>query len=275
MVLVAGLLLLSSCDHHFYKPLKGTFYHPSEFNLEFEELFFRSPGGERLNGWFFPSKKTPARGAVLHLHGNSANMSNYLFYVAFLAEAGYHLMMFDYRGFGKSTGEPTAEGVLEDSRAALDTLRNRKEVDAENIIVYGQSLGGSIAITMVGRGDRQGVTAVVAEAPFASYRRLAEKKMDEITFLNWFNGVAAQLFVEDRFSPEHFVGGISPVPLLIVHGTDDRVVPFTDGQRLYDLAGKNKTFWKIEGGRHIQMLSKYRSIYRPRLLDYLDDIQGE
>ncbi len=269
MAVLAVVLLLVSCDHHFYKPLKGEFYHPSEFNLAVEEVFFQSPDGEKLHGWFIPSRKQPAKGTVLYLHGNSANMTNYLFYVAFLAEAGYHLMMFDYRGFGKSTGEPTAKGLIMDSQAALDYIRTRKEVDANHIIIFGQSLGGAVAVSMAGSTDKRGIKGVIVEAAFASYQQLAKKKMEDIVLLKWINGVAAKLFIDDQYAPIRFVQQVSPVPILIIHGTADRVVPFSDGEQLFKQALHPKAFWKIEEGRHIQMLSKYRSIYRPKLLAYL------
>lgn len=269
LIISVVMLLLTSCDHHFYKPLTGEFYHPSEFNLASEAVFFKTTDGETLHGWFIPSGKQPARGTVVHLHGNSANMTNYLFYVAFLADAGYHLLMFDYRGFGKSTGEPTAEGLLLDAGAAIAYVKSRKEVDADKIIIYGQSLGGAVAISLAGSTDITGIAAIIAEAPFASHEQLAKKKMENIAVLKWINGVAARLLIDDRYAPIRFVENISPTPLLIIHGTADRVVPFSDGEQLFRKALPPKTFWTIKGGRHIQMLSKYRSIYRPKLLGYL------
>ncbi len=270
---VVGLLMLTSCDHHFYKPLTGEFYSPSEFDLNHEEVFFQSSDGEKLHGWFFPPATKPARGTILHLHGNSTNMTNYLYYVAFFVKEGYQLMMFDYRGFGKSSGEPSPEGILLDSEAALEYLRSRKEVRHDQVIIYGQSLGAAVAITMVGRSDKKGIQAVIAEAPFSAYRRVAREKMEDVPLLNWFSGLAAGISIDDRTSPIRFVRQVSPVPLLIVHGTADRVVPFAHGKRLFDQAIKPKNFWVIEEGRHIQMLSKFRSIYRPKLLAYLINLQ--
>lgn len=269
LVTAVFLAVIGGCSHHFYKPLKGEFYNPEEFNLVYESVFFNTPDGEKLHGWFIPARKQPARGTVLYLHGNSANMTNYLFYVAFLAEEGYNLMMFDYRGFGESTGEPTAEGLQVDSQAALDYVRSRREVNPDRIVIYGQSLGGAVAITLAGSGRHKGISAVIAEAAFVSYRDLAEEKMEEVAILKWFNGIAATLFVDDTLAPRDYIRNIAPVPMLIVHGTDDRVVPYANGQQLFEKARQPKEFWTIEGGRHIQMLSKYRSIYRPRLLAYL------
>ena len=271
---VVGLLMLTSCDHHFYQPMTGEFYSPSEFDLNHEEVYFQSADGEKLHAWFFSSAVKPARGTILHLHGNSANMTNYLYYVAFLVKEGYHLMMFDYRGFGKSSGEPSPEGIMLDSEAALEYLRNRKEVGGNQVIIFGQSLGGAVAISMVGMSDKQGIQAVIAEAPFSSYYRVAREKMEDVPLLNWFSTFAAWISIDDRTSPIRFVRQVSPVPLLIVHGTADHVVPFSHGQTLFEQAIEPKTFWAIEEGRHIQMLSKFRSIYRPKLLAFLSSLQG-
>lgn len=270
--MITGILFLVSCDHHFYQPLKGEFYSPKEFQLNHENVFFNSSDGVKLHGWFIPSLKKPAKGTILHFHGNSANMTNYLYYVAFLVKEGYHLMMFDYRGFGKSTGEPTPEGLLQDSRAALDYLRTREEVEENRIIIYGQSLGGVLAISLVGSEKDSGIMAVIAEAPFSSYQEVAREKMEKIVFLKWFSGITADISIDDRTAPILFVGQISPIPLLIVHGTDDRVVPFHHGKKLFEQAAEPKSFWVIDEGRHIQMLSKFRSIYRLKLLEYLSNL---
>jgi len=272
VLMIVGLITLISCDHHFYQPLKGEFYSPQEFQLIHKEVFFNTPDGEKLHGWFIPSQNSEVKGTILHLHGNSANMTNYLYYVAFLAKAGYHLMMFDYRGFGKSTGQPSPAGLLIDCEAALNYLHSREDVPKNEIVIYGQSLGGALAITLAGSSKQNRIKAVIAEAPFSSYREVAEEKMNNMVFLKWFSGIAADISIDDRIAPIAFVDKIAPIPLLIVHGTDDRVVPFHHGEKLYEQAAEPKLFWVIHDGRHIQMLSKFRSIYRPKLLEYLSKL---
>ena len=261
-----------SCNHHFFNPQKGEIYSPAEFGLSHQEVQIPTSDGEILQGWFIPSTSVPAKGTVLYLHGNSVNMTNYLYYIAFLVEEGYQLLMFNYRGFGESTGEPTPEGINLDAQAALDFLRNMEEVDPLKLIIYGQSLGGAVAISLVGSKDKKGILAVISEAAFSSYQKVAQEKIDDMAVIGWFSGTASSLFIDDRYSPLRFVKNIAPVPLLIVHGTADRVVPFHHGEVLFQAASERKYFWRIQDGRHIQMLSKYRSVYRSKILEFLAEV---
>jgi uncharacterized protein len=110
--------------------------------------------------------RTEAKGTVLHLHGNAANVSNHLPLVAWLPARGYQVLMLDYRGFGRSEGRPTLDGIVTDALAALDYLRTRPDVDSSRLIVFGQSIGGATALRMLAR-DAQGVRLGVIEAAFS------------------------------------------------------------------------------------------------------------
>lgn len=273
-LLFIWVLVSTSCNHHFFNPQKGEFYLPEEFGLTHREVQISTSDGEILQAWFIPTPSESPKGTILYLHGNSINMTNYLYYIAFLAQEGYQLLMFNYRGFGDSTGEPTPKGVILDAQAALDFLRNMEDVDPQKLVVYGQSLGGAVVISLVGKVDKKGILAVIAEAPFSSFQQVAQEKIDDMAVLGWFSGTASSLFIDDQDSPIRFVNHISPIPLLIVHGTADRVVPYHHGEDLFKAAGEPKFFWTIQEGRHIQMLSKYRSIYRPKILEFLEEVLG-
>jgi pimeloyl-ACP methyl ester carboxylesterase len=166
--------LLAGCsmvENFFFYPDAATYAQPAQFGLKHEDVFFRVPDGSRLHGWWLPALRQPALGSVLHLHGNAANITNHLPLAAWLPQAGYDVLMFDYRGFGRSEGRPSLHGVVDDAAAALAELRKRAHT-ADRLVLFGQSLGGATALRLLAR-DAQGVRAAIIDSAFSSYRQIA------------------------------------------------------------------------------------------------------
>jgi fermentation-respiration switch protein FrsA (DUF1100 family) len=139
---------------------------------------------------------------------------------------------------------------VRDGEAALDLVPTLPGVDRERIAVFGQSLGGAVAIPVVARGKgRVPVKALVVEGAFAGYRRIVRDKL-AAAVVTWPLAWPVSLLFDDAWSPERFVADLAPVPFVVVHGTKDPVVPFSHGERLAALAKEPKGFWVIEGGGH-------------------------
>jgi uncharacterized protein len=156
-------------ENMFFYPDRVTYTRPEQFGLRVEELHFASAGAQ-LHGWWLPAVGA-ATGSVLHVHGNAANISNHLPLVAWLPLAGFNVLMFDYRGFGQSEGRPTLNGIVDDAAAALAVLRQRPDVDAARLAIFGQSLGGATALRLLARpGAAQGVRLAIIDSAFSSYR---------------------------------------------------------------------------------------------------------
>ena len=169
-LLLLGALLTGCAHHFFYLPTQVFYDTPKRAGLRFEEVSFSSYDGTRLTGWFFPATgygdSRNAKGTVVHFHDNARNISAHWQYVEWLPRRGFNLFVFDYRGFGASEGIPDHKGVFEDSGSALDYVRSRPDVNPENMVLLGQSIGGANAIAVVGSGNRKGVKAIVIEATF-------------------------------------------------------------------------------------------------------------
>ena len=265
-------LVFSGCQGLFYFPTDKLFFTPEMFGARHENVYFLNSQGKQLHGWFLPSSIKPAKGTILYFHGNSHNISHFLISVIEFPSAGYNLFTFDYQGYGLSEGSPNPEGTLADADAALEYLIHGRKKDPGPLIVFGQSLGGAIALNWLGNRKPPQVAAAISESAFASYRQIAQDKMNNIGILRWFRNPFSRWFFDDRFAPKPVVHHISPIPLLIVHGTQDPVVPFKHGLELFEAASQPKEFWSVPEGRHTPMLGRYRERYWPLLLAYLERV---
>jgi hypothetical protein len=268
--LVILALFLLSCvrvNQMFYYPDRNRYSTPADNGLRFEEVTFASQDGTKLSGWFIPAVGT-AQGTVLHLHGNAENMTSHFGFVNWLPAAGFNLMVFDYRGYGQSAGRPQRAGVYADSCAALAYLSSRNDIDPARLLVFGQSLGAAQAIAVVGGGVRQGVRAVVAESSFYSYRSIVRDSIGKIPLFSFFKTPLAHILINDDLSPVDYVGKIAPIPLLLIHGTKDEIIPFRHAELLLARAGEPKTLWRIEGGTHTAAFIDPDSPYRHQLVEF-------
>ena len=253
VVALVALLLATCVERMFFYPDSAQYTQPQQFGLQYEDVFISTADGLRLHGWWLPAKG-PALGNVLHLHGNAANVGNHLPLVAWLPGAGFNVLMLDYRGFGRSEGRPTLDGVVEDAAAALRYLRTRPGVDGERLIVLGHSLGGATALRLLAR-DSGGVRLAVIEAAFASYRGIARDAALRSVVLAPFLPVALPALPSSEHDPITALASVR-VPLLIVHGTADEVIPYSHGEQLAAAAPPGTTFLRIDGARHMESLMR-------------------
>ena len=131
LALISGFLVivLAGCiERMFFYPDSATYTTPAQLGVRAEDVQIVTADGSRLHGWFLPAVGN-AKGTVLHLHGNAANVSNHLPLVSWLPARGYNVLMVDYRGFGRSQGKPSLDGIVDDAAAALAYLRTRPDVD--------------------------------------------------------------------------------------------------------------------------------------------------
>jgi fermentation-respiration switch protein FrsA (DUF1100 family) len=261
---------LLACNGLFYYPSKTIFYKPDDFGATYEDVYFKSRDGTKLNGWFLPAVGS-AKGTVIHFHGNAENMTNHYLFVRWLPRDGFNLFVFDYRGYGASSGKPDRRGMVEDSMAAIGYIRHRSDVDPHRLLVFGQSLGGTLALAAVAQGSKDGVRAVVVESAFASYRSIAREKLSEFWPTWLFQWPLAWLLISDDESPLPIMNKISPVPLLVIHGDKDETVSYNQGRKLYQNASPPKEFWTVAGGHHTEAFTRYEKVYRPRLIKFFED----
>jgi hypothetical protein len=268
VIAVACMLLVVGCvERLFYYPNDRVYGTPASWGLSYDEVEFESRDGTKLTGWFIPAVGR-AVGTVVHFHGNAQNMTAHFSFVSWLPSRGFNLFVFDYRGYGSSEGKPGREGIYEDCIAALSYVINRQDVDPERVVLLGQSLGGAHAVAVMQEEIARGVRAVAVDSSFYSYRLIVQDKIARIPILSALRRPLSRLLINDRLSPHLVVGRVSPVPILIIHGTGDRVVPYHHGKMLYEAAAQPKEFVTVEGGAHLDAFARTESTHRDTLVRF-------
>jgi fermentation-respiration switch protein FrsA (DUF1100 family) len=250
---VLFVTLAAGCTTTFFQPQRVLIDTPASAGLEYQALAPRAADGVELSAWFLPARGT-ARATVLFLHGNAENISTHYASVAWMPAEGFNVLALDYRGYGKSGGSPSLAGAQLDIDAALRTLLERPDVDRRRIVLFGQSLGGALAIHYAAHGAQRGaLRALIADSAFSDYRAIVSEKLAGF-FLTWPFQWLPALTVDNGYSPLASVHALSPLPLLLIHGDGDPVVPPQHARRLYDAAAQPKELWMVPGAGHIQSL---------------------
>jgi hypothetical protein len=267
-VVLAGIVT-TACTGLFFQPHRIQVATPDKLGLAYQEVPFKTRDGLELLGWFMPAQG-PALGTVLQLHGNAENISTHFASLAWMPERGFNVFIFDYRGYGASEGEPTLAGTQIDIDAAIDALLARNDIDKDRIVMYGQSLGGALAAYYVAQSpNRDRLRALVLESAFSDYVEIARETLAD-HWLTWPFQWLPKLVVDDRFSPLPGMAKISPLPLLILHGDQDEIVPVHHARLLYEAALEPKQLWIVPGVGHIQTMRAPAE--RDRLVAYLREV---
>ena len=203
--------------------------------LNYEDVSFAAIDGAKLHGWFIPFAKSER--VFVISHGNAGNIGD-------RAEMGEYInrefqasvLMYDYRGYGRSEGSPSEEGLYSDLRGALSYVRSRGYAP-DAIYLIGQSLGTAVTVEVAGH---EPVAGIILEAPFPSVRALARS----YTF-----SIPLDYFLSARFDSASKIGFIK-VPIVVVHGKADPVIPFALGRQLFEGATSRKQFFAVEAPIH-------------------------
>jgi fermentation-respiration switch protein FrsA (DUF1100 family) len=258
---------VTGCTQTFFQPMRGQEGTPGALGVAYQDMWVQCADGVRIHGWFLPAKGH-ATGTVMFLHGNAKNISIYLNNVQWLTAYGFNVFMLEYRGYGNSHGNPTLPGVLDDIDAGFTALLKRHDVDPQRIAIYGQSLGGALAIYYVAHTRyRPYIRMVVVESAFSDYRVIASEKLASF-WLTWPIQWISHFTVDDEYSPLPAVAEIAPIPLLIIHGDQDPIVSVDHSRTLFEAAREPKELWIVPGGVHDDAM--HRSELRSRLVDYLN-----
>jgi pimeloyl-ACP methyl ester carboxylesterase len=275
MALVVGLMLAAGgCARFFFFPDRVLRMEPDDLGLVYRNVWFESYDGTGLHGWLLPAAASAGEplGTVVFLHGNAQNVSAHIASVYWMPSAGFNVFLFDYRGYGTSEGKPSLADVHHDAEAAIRRAATLPGVDAARLAVFGQSLGGAIAAGTVARLQHEiSIRALVLDSAFSDFRGIAREKLAGF-WLTWPLHVPLSYSISDEFQPAESLARISDVPVLIVHGDADDIIPVEHAHVLARAAAPGTPLWIVPGAGHIQSFEA--PAMRDRLTAFLSEAFG-
>lgn len=233
-ICICALLFLFQ-DRFLFFPRAALVASPGDVGLIHDELELPLPDGGMLHGWYVHAPES--RGTLLFCHGNAGNISHRLESIREFVHHRLDVLIFDYEGYGRSSGSPGEEALYRDVQTAWDHLTGSKGVPAERIILFGRSLGGSVAAWMASRVDAAGL---IVESTFTSVPDMAREKYPFFTLRSLVRHKLDAL--------EHIRG--ARCKLLVAHSKDDEIVPYAHGRKLFEAAPAPKWFLEMRGGHN-------------------------
>ena len=229
---------------------------PNDVHLDYEDVSLTTSDNERLHGWYIPA--TNSRGVLLFFHGNAGNISHRLDSIKIFHDLGLDILIIDYRGYGRSTGETSEKGTYLDAQAAWDYLVNIRRIPANRIIVFGRSLGGAIGAWL---GVQHTPAAVIIESSFSSGADMAHRR---------YPFLPTRLITRLQYPVADYAGQLN-CPVLVVHSRHDEIIPFSMGQVIYATVKQNKKFLELRGDHNNGFLISQRE-YIAGLKDFTQAI---
>ena len=236
-ILIWTVIAMLLEEKFIYFPTKypNGIYEDARFIPRLQDCWITTEDGVKIHGWFAPADSAIA--TLVMAHGNAGNISHRIEVIRRLQNIGFNVLMFDYRGYGKSEGSPGESGIYKDGRAAFDFAGTLLGVDRNKIILWGTSLGGAVAVDVA--TQRQPL-ALILESTFSSAKEVARVAYP---FLPVHLVLRTELNSIGKISQIH-------VPTLFIHGNRDSIIPFGLGRKLYEAANMPKEFYVIQGSDH-------------------------
>ena len=231
------VLVLTQCSMVYYPelPSRKLGATPQQIGLTYESVQFLTEDQQQLHGWFIPANA--GDDVLLFFHGNAGNISHRLDSIQIFRQLGLSVFIFDYRGYGQSTGKPSEKGTYLDAIAAYEYLVRERSVNPDHLIYFGRSLGGAVASHLAVKHPPK---ALILESTFTSAPDMASR-LFPIFPMRWLT----------RFSYSN-IDNIKSIhcPVLIVHSPEDDIIPYDLGRKLYEAANEPKQFLQIHGGHN-------------------------
>jgi len=216
-----------------FAPERELWVWPEDYALKYEEVYFHAKDGVLLHGWWIPKGKM----TLLFAHGNGGNISHRVDIAARFHREGFSVFLFDYRGYGKSKGEPTEKGTYKDAEGALQYVQEKLGIPTSRIVSVGESMGGAIVVELSTRYRfRAAVLIACPTSLFEVRSHLAPGHPMNEKFVGIYDSSIKMVKVRS--------------PILIIHGDRDELVPFKHGKELFQKANAPKVFYRVQGAGH-------------------------
>ena len=262
-VVIVGALL--RCTHvvdrsFIYFPSRDIEVTPGDVGLDFEDVRFKAPDGVVLHGWFIAGG---GDATLVWFHGNGGNIGHRVGNIRELvARLQINIFIFDYRGYGRSEGSPYEEGTYLDAEGAIAYVTSRDDVNQDKLVYFGRSLGCAVAAEMAIKYPPR---ALICESGFTSVRAMTKSVYPFLPGL--------QLLVTTKYDTLSKIAQLD-IPVMVLHGDRDEIVPFSMSGELYDAAKGPKRFYTIEGAGHNDTYHVGGPAYFEALREFVDEVIG-
>ncbi len=246
-------------NHLVFAPQRQWQVTPADYNIPYEDVTFVTTDGVKLSAWYVAAKG--AAGTVLFCHGNAGNISHRIDTITVLHKLGMNVLVFDYRGFGKSQGKPNEQGTYRDAEAAWAYLVDARREKPERIVIHGRSLGGPVAAHLAMDRDPAGL---IIESSFHDITELGRELFPWLP-VRWLSRV--------KYHTAEYVKG-ARCPVLVIHSRTDDMIALHHGQKIFAAAPQPKRWLEIHGGHNSAFLDS-SDIYDPALRQFFADVLGK
>ncbi len=253
LAIINGWMFLQQPGMIFF-PLRQLDATPADWGMPYEDVSLKTADGIGLHGWYIP--QPGAQRVLLFLHGNAGNISHRGDSIAIFRRLGLSVFIFDYRGYGRSDGTPTEAGLYQDAAAAWDYLTKTRGLAANEILIFGRSLGGAVAAQLASRVQPG---ALILESSLSSARDFAQAVfplLSRLVVVRYdFDTVA-------RLAQVH-------CPVLVLHSPTDEIMPYRLGEKLYQSAHEPKRFVALQGDHNTGFLQSQPQ-YQEALAEFIE-----
>jgi len=242
-----------------YFPQKEVEVTPEYISLDYEELTLTTSDDMKLNAWWIPHPD--ARATLLFLHGNAGNISHRLDSINIFYNLGLSVLIIDYRGYGKSTGAPSEQGTYIDAETAWDYLTKERNINPDNIIIFGRSLGGAVAIWLA---EKHLSAGLIVESSFTAIADIGK---------HYYPYLPTSVLARIKYPSKNRISNVKS-PVLVIHSLNDEIIPYENGKQLFQAANEAKTFLEINGGHNDGFIIS-GGIYSNGIDKFISNIPGE
>jgi len=215
-----------------FYPVRELYQTPADWGLDYEDVMLKTADDVELHGWYIPHKQS--KYTLLFFRGNAGNISHRRESIEIFHRLGLNVFIIDYRGYGKSKGKPGEQGLYQDAAAAWRYLTKEKGFTANQVLIFGRSLGGAVAARLASGVKARGL---ILESTFSSAPEFARAVFPVLSRL---------VFMRYDFNTADIIQRVN-CPVLVLHSPDDEIMPFQLGEKVFQLANQPKRFVRMKG----------------------------
>jgi fermentation-respiration switch protein FrsA (DUF1100 family) len=257
----------SACSSLFYYPKHDLLYDPAQINLEPKDIWIKHEAYQ-IHAWYFKANQNTSKGTFVFFHGNAENLTSHYLSLVWLLEYNYDYIIFDYPGYGQSSGEPTPKSTVESGKLVLNWVHTN--LDSRPLIIYGNSLGGIVSLKVIEDLKNQiPIKAAIIDSSFNSYKKIGRRALSR-TWLTWLFQPLSYVLLSDKYAPDN-LSQIAPTPILFIHGKKDQVVESVFSEEMFSEAAEPKELWLIPNGTHGSSFYVNKGEYRTKLIDFIEN----